>query len=221
MRADVQHRLDGKRFGGVQAQVQNGVVLLTGQVATLADKMDAEKRARKAHHVSSVNDQITVAGGENVSDLQLQQKLAKALIYDRVGYGTTMFNALTLQVHDGIATVGGVVVEPADKDSALSLIKNTPGVRGLVDKVQVAPPSPMDDRVRMDEARAIYGTPQLNRYAMDPAKPIRISVVNGHVTLVGMVDNRGDRDIAGIKANGVPGVFSVENDLQVAGDRER
>ena len=71
------------------------------------------------------------------------------------------------------------------------------------------------------EYRAIYGYPQFNKYAIDPAKPIRIVVVNGHVMLTGVVDNKGDHDIAGIRANGVPGVFSVENNLQVAGQSER
>ena len=66
-------------------------------------------------------------------------------------------------------------------------------------------------------ARAVYSFPSLNRYAIDPAKPIRISVQNGHVELYGVVDSQADKDAAGIRANGVPGVFSVENHLQVAG----
>ncbi len=64
---------------------------------------------------------------------------------------------------------------------------------------------------------AVYGFPMLNKYAIDPAKPIRISVQNGNVTLFGVVDSQGDKNAAGIRANGVPGVFSVKNDLQVAG----
>jgi osmotically-inducible protein OsmY len=75
----------------------------------------------------------------------------------------------------------------------------------------------MDDRIRIAEARAIYGATQLNRYSMDPAKPIRITVVNGKVTLSGVVDSEGDKDVAGIRANGVPGVFSVTNNLEVVG----
>lgn len=159
-------------------------------------------------------------GAPNVSDQELTQKLAKKLTYDRVGYGTTMYNAITVQVHDGVVTLGGVVYGPADKDSALGLVKHTAGVRDVVDHIQVAPPSPMDDRIRRAEAHAIYGFPQLNRYALNPAKPIRIVVVNGHVTLAGAVDSKGDRDVAGIRANSVPGVFSVQNDLQVAGQNE-
>jgi osmotically-inducible protein OsmY len=98
----------------------------------------------------------------------------------------------------------------------LSLVANTAGVKDIVDNIEVAPVSPMDDRLRLELARVIYGTPQLQRYAMDPAKPIRITVVNGNVTLSGVVDNKMDHDVAGIRANTVPGVFKVVNDLQIA-----
>ena len=77
-------------------------------------------------------------------------------------------------------------------------------------------PSPMDDRIRIAEFRAIYGYPSLNRYAIDPAKTIRITVSGGRVELDGMVDSQADKDVANIRANGVPGVFSVTNNLQVA-----
>jgi len=122
-------------------------------------------------------------------------------------------------VQNGVVTLGGTVYGPTDKDSAISLVEHTPGVKDVIDNIDVAPVSPMDDRLRLELARAIYGTPQLQKYAMDPAKPIRITVVNGNVTLTGVVDSKMDRDVAGIKANGVPGVFKVTNDLQVEGSQ--
>jgi hypothetical protein len=76
----------------------------------------------------------------------------------------------------------------------------------------------MDDRIRLAEARAIYGYPQLNKYAIDPAKPIRITVVSGNVTLSGVVDSQADKDVANIRANGVPGVFKVVNNLEVVSE---
>jgi len=91
-------------------------------------------------------------------------------------------------------------------------------VKDVVDNIEVAPVSPMDDRIRLAEARAIYGFPQLNKYAIDPAKPIRITVVNGNVTLSGVVDTQADKDVANIRANGVPGVFKVVNNLEVVGE---
>lgn len=217
MQAAAQKQLHGKQFRDVQVQIANGAVNLTGHVDRLADKLDAEKRIAKMHMAESINDQITVDTPANVSDQELFQKIGKALAYDREGYGTLPFNAITLQVHEGIVTLGGEVVEPVDKDSAIVIVANTPGVRGLVDHLQVAPVSPNDWRLRRALYAAIYGAPQLNRYGIDPAKPIRIVVVNGHATLVGSVDNQGDKEIAGMRANGVPGVFSVTNDIQVAG----
>ncbi|HEY5382637.1 MAG TPA: BON domain-containing protein [Acidobacteriaceae bacterium] len=219
IQADAQKQLNGKRFSGIHVQVEGGVVHLTGQVDRYADKADAEKKIQKMH-AANVRDDISVAGSGSVSDEELAQKLGKALMYDRQGYGTQVFNSITLQVHDGVVTLGGVVYGPPDKESALDLAKNTKGVRDVVDHIQVAPVSPMDDRIRHSEERAIYGYPSLNRYALNPAKTIRIVVVNGHVTLTGVVDNKGDRDVAGVRANSVPGVFSVQNDLQVEGQNE-
>lgn len=221
IQTDAQKQLNNKKFSGVQVQVQDGVVHLTGQVAKFADKDDAQKRIEKMHEASSIRNDINVAGAGSVPDAELAQKLSKQLVYDRQGYASYPFNSLTLQVHDGVVTVGGAVVEPVDKDSALSLVKNTPGVRDVVDKIQVAPVSQMDNRVRADEYRAIYEYPQFSRYAINPAKPIRIVVMNGHVILTGVVDTQSDKQIAGMRANGVPGVFSVQNELQVAAQGER
>ena len=77
------------------------------------------------------------------------------------------------------------------------------------------PVSPNDDRLRRQLYRAIYGYPALQRYALGVLKPIRIIVKNGHVTLEGVVDREADKNMAGIRANGVHGVFSVTNNLRV------
>ena len=220
IQADVTKALDNKRFKDVKTQVQNGVVTLTGTVDIYADKEDADKRAHHRKNVKGVQNLIEVAG-PTVDDVTLRDKLAEKLIYDRVGYGTTAFNAFTIGVQNGAVTLGGTAYGPTDKDSAISLVSNYPGVKDVIDNIEVAPVSPMDDRIRLAEARAIYGAPQLNKYAIDPAKPIRITVVNGNVTLSGVVDNQGDKDVANIRANGVPGVFKVINNLQVAGAPEK
>lgn len=216
LQADVQHQLNKKEFRDVHASVQNGVVTLTGSVNSLADKLDAEKRIQKTHEAQSINDQITVSGPQ-VSDQDLYNKLAKKLAFDRQGYASFPFNAIVLQVHNGIAELGGEVVEPVDKDSAVSIVTNTPGVRGLIDKLKVAPLSPNDWAIRRAMYQAVYGSPVSTKYAIDPGKPIRIIVDNGHVTLVGTVQNQGDAQIIYQRARGVPGAFSVTNDLQVAG----
>jgi hyperosmotically inducible periplasmic protein len=103
-----------------------------------------------------------------------------------------------------------------DKDSALALVSTHPGVKDVNNEIQVDPVSIMDDRTRLAVARAVYGFPSLNKYAIDPAKTIRISVQNGQVELYGIVDSKADSDTAYIRANAVPGVFGVKNYLQVA-----
>lgn len=218
LQAEVQKALSKKQFSDVQVQVAQGVVTLTGQVNRLNDKIDA---ARKANHFKPVEVrnqiQVTMNGGPTVSDEQLTDKLTKKIIYAREGYWTQPFNAFTLGVHNGVVTVGGVAVRPEDKDEVIADITDTAGVRDLVDNIKVAPLSNNDDQLRRALFNAIYGYAALNRYALDPAKQIRIVVINGHATLVGSVDSQSDKQMAGMRANGVPGVFSVTNDLQVAG----
>jgi osmotically-inducible protein OsmY len=218
IQADVTKALDNQKFKDVKIAVQNGVVTLTGTVGLYAEKEDADNKAHHRKNVKGVQNLIEVAG-PTVDDVTLRNKLSEKLAYDRVGYGTIAFNAFTIGVQNGVVTLGGVAYGPTDKDSAVSLVSNYPGVKDVVDNIEVAPVSPMDDRIRQATARAVYGAPQLNKYAIDPAKPIRITVVNGNVTLSGMVDNQGDKDVANIRANGVPGVFKVINNLQVSGSQ--
>jgi osmotically-inducible protein OsmY len=208
-------RLNKKQYRDVKVSVENGIATLTGSVELYEYKADAEKRVRKAKGVTAVRDLIEVAGPE-ISDQELQAKLAEKLAYDRVGYGNT-FNAISVSVDHGVVTLGGHARTDVDKDSALALVATTHGVKDLVGEIEVDPVSILDDQTRMAVARAVYGYSSLNKYAIDPAKPIRISVQNGHVELYGTVDSQSDKDVAFIRANGVPGVFSVKNYLQVAG----
>jgi osmotically-inducible protein OsmY len=213
--AAVQKALSSSRFKGIQASVQGGVVTLTGTVDLVATKLNADQKAHHAHGVMAVRNDIEVAGSE-MPDAQLQEKLQKAITYDMVGYGTTAFDAITVQVQNGVATLGGHAYGPVDASDAVAIVANTKGVRDVMDNIQVDPVSSNDDRIRLQVFRAVYSYPLLNQFLIDPAKPIRIQVANGHVTLYGTVDTKAERDAAGIQANTVPGVFSVTNDLQVA-----
>lgn len=212
----VMKKLDKKQFKDVKATVDaNGIVTLTGNVDLYEYKTDADRRAHKVKGVKGVRDDIEVSG-PSVSDQELQKKLAEKLAYDRVGYGN-VFNAITIGVNNGVVTLGGHARTDVDKDSAVALVATYPGVKDVDDEIQVDPTSIMDDQTRMAVARAVYGYPMLNKYAIDPAKPIRISVQNGHVELAGVVDSEADKNVAYMQANSVPGVFSVKNDLVVAG----
>jgi hyperosmotically inducible protein len=207
-------RLNKKQFHNVKVTVENGIATLTGSVDLFEYKADAEKHVRHVKGVTAVRNMIEV-GGPTVSDQELQTKLLEKLSYDRVGYGNT-FNAISLSVQNGVVTLAGHARTDVDKDSALALVSLHPGVKDVINDVEVDPASGMDDQTRLAVARAIYGYPSLNKYAIDPVKPIRISVQSGNVELYGMVDSQSDKDVAFLRANGVPGIFSVKNYLQVA-----
>lgn len=203
------------QFSNVKASVEDGIVTLTGTVDLYQRKLDAAKMARKVANVQGVRNLITVAG-VNVPDSQLEQKLATKLRYVRVGYDAT-FDFFALNVTDGVVTVEGQDRTGVGRDEAMADIANMPGVKDVIDNIQLEPVSMFDDGLRLRTARAIYRDSVLSKYAIDPAQPIRIIVDNGHVTLYGTVDSQMDKNIAGIRANQIPGAFSVDNQLQVAG----
>jgi hyperosmotically inducible protein len=219
--ADVLNKaLNKSQFKDVKAAVHSAVVSLTGTVNLYDQKVDVDKRVHRIKNVKAVENEIEVAG-PSVPDDVLQNKLVRAIEYDRVGYGTTAFNAIGVSVQNGVVTLSGHAYGPVDADSAVAVASNTPGVKDVDNEIQVDPPSPMDDDIRVAVFRSVYGFPSLNKYAIDPGKPIRISVQHGNVTLYGMVDNQAEKDAAGIRANTVPGVFHVTNSLVVAGKEER
>jgi hyperosmotically inducible protein len=204
-----------KQFSDVKASVEDGIVTLTGTVDLYQSKLDAAKLARKTANAQGVRNLLTVAGA-NVPDAQLEQKLATKLRYVRVGYDST-FDYFALGVKDGVVTVEGQDRTGIGRDEALADIANMPGVKDVIDNVSLEPVSQFDDGLRLRALRVIYSDPVLSKYAIDPARPIRIIVSNGHVTLYGSVDTKMDKDVAGIRANQLFGVFSVDNQLQVEG----
>lgn len=134
----------------------------------------------------------------------------------------SVFDNLAFSVQDGGRTVvlSGQVVETATKSDALGSVKNIEGVENVKDNIELLPPSSMDDRIRHAEYRAIFGFAGLSRYAWGAVPQIHIIVKGGHVQLLGVVDNEADKNMAGVRANTVPGVFSVANDLQVSGNQQ-
>ena len=203
------------QFRDVKSSVEDGIVTLTGTVDLYQRKVDAAHVAKKITNAAGVRNLITVAG-PSVSDAQLDATLAKKLTYVRSGFDST-FDYFALGVKDGVVTVTGADRTGVGRDEALSDIANTPGVKDVVASVEVEPVSIYDDGLRQRAARAIYRDSVLSRYALDPAKPIRIIVENGHVTLYGAVSSAMDKQIAGMKAGQLFGAFSVENKLEVEG----
>lgn len=127
-----------------------------------------------------------------------------------------VFDYIAYKVDGSTVTLMGQVVRPVLKSDAENAVKHIEGVERVDNQIEVLPPSPMDDRLRIQLFHSIYGYPALEKYALGVQKPIRIIVKNGHVSLEGVVDSEGDKNLAGIRANSVPGIFSVNNNLQVS-----
>ena len=127
----------------------------------------------------------------------------------------SVFDNLQYSVNGSEVTLSGQVWQPVTKQDAETAVKGIEGVTKVNNNIEVLPLSPMDDQIRRAEYRAIYGAPGLQRYAMGVLPSIHIIVKNGHVTLIGTVDNQMDKNVAEIRAKSVPNVFSVDDNLQV------
>jgi hyperosmotically inducible periplasmic protein len=128
----------------------------------------------------------------------------------------TVFDDLNYSIDNGVVTLTGDVNNPVVKINAEKSVKRIPGVTKVVNHINLLPPSSMDNHIRAAEYRAIFGYSDLYRYAQGAIPSIHIIVDFGHVTLMGVVDSEADKNVANIRANSVPGVFSVTNNLRVA-----
>ncbi len=127
-----------------------------------------------------------------------------------------VFDNITYKVEGYKVTLMGQVTRPTLKKDIENVVKRIEGVEKVDSQIEVLPISTMDDQLRLTLYRAIYGYPALERYALPVIKPIRIIVKNGNVALEGIVDGEGDKNMVNVRANGVSGVFSVTNHLEVA-----
>jgi len=127
----------------------------------------------------------------------------------------SVFDNLSYKVEGDKVVLMGQVVRPTLKSDAEAVVKSIGGVSKVENQIEVLPTSPMDDQSRRSLYRAIYGDAGLFRYGVASVPSIHLIVKNGHVTLEGVVDSEADKNLAGIRANGVPNVFSVTNNLVV------
>jgi hyperosmotically inducible protein len=127
----------------------------------------------------------------------------------------SVFDNFAFQVEGSKVTLLGQTIRPTLKSQAERVVKGLEQISEVDNRIEVLPVSPNDDRIRQDVFRAIYYHPTFTRYAFQAVPPIHIIVKNGDVTLEGIVAAKGEKDIAGLQANGVAGVFSVTNNLQV------
>lgn len=126
-----------------------------------------------------------------------------------------VFDSISYKVDGGTVTLIGQVVRPTLKSDAENAVKHIEGVDKVDNQIEILPPSSQDDGLRLALFRAIYQYPALQKYDLGVQKPIRIIVKNGRATLEGVVDSESDKNLVGVRANSVPGLFSVTNNLQV------
>src|SRR5579871_2149718 len=145
IQTSVTHKLaDNKKFENVKSSVEDGIVTLTGTVKLYQDKLDAAKAAKKLKNVQGVRNLIEVDGA-SVTDAQLTEQLSRKLYYDRVGWYDSAFNYFTLNVKDGVVTLGGQTYNDVGRDSAIALVQRMEGVKDVVNEVKVSPVSMFDD----------------------------------------------------------------------------
>lgn len=146
---------------------------------------------------------------------RIQQRLEREVRHELVMLPYfSVFDNLAFKVDGDNVTLFGEVTRPSLKSDAESAVKRIEGVTTVFNQIEVLPPSPNDDRIRWAAYRAIYGDPMLQRYSVGIQQPIHIVVKNGHLTLEGVVSSEGEKNVANIRANGVSGVFSVNNNLR-------
>jgi hyperosmotically inducible protein len=128
-----------------------------------------------------------------------------------------IFDNLEYQVNGTEVTLSGQLISEhaVTKEDAAKSVSSIPGVTKVVNNIEVLPPSPFDNQIRRAEYRTVFSHGDLGRYTLGAIPPVHIIVKGGHVTLEGVVMNQMDKNMAGIFANTVPGVFSVENHLHV------
>ena len=147
---------------------------------------------------------------------RMQDRISREVFHELVMLPQlTIFDNLQYKVDGNKVTLMGQVRDAILKDSAEKRVKSIEGVESVNNQIEILPASGNDDRIRREVARALFNDERLFRYSMGSVPPIHIIVKNGHVTLEGVVNSQADKDAANLRANGVPGVFSVDNHLQV------
>jgi hyperosmotically inducible periplasmic protein len=164
------------------------------------------------------------AEGQMSSEARARALLVKEVRHELITlpyYG--VFDWLQFEAQpDGTVTLQGQVTRPTLKSDAEKVVKDIESVTKVDNQIEVLPLSPNDDRIR----RAIYVTlfnfdSPIYRYGMGAVPSIHIIVKNGNVTLKGIVDSEGDRNLANVRVNGISGVFSVKNELMLTSDNRK
>jgi hyperosmotically inducible periplasmic protein len=166
--------------------------------------------------VSFVSLLSLIANAQNVPSPKSEERITREVRHELLMlpyFG--VFDYIAYKVDEGTVILLGQVVRPSLKSDAENVVKRIEGVNRVENQIEVLPPSSQDESLRIALFHAIYGFPALEKYELGVLKPIRIVVKNGRVTLEGVVDSEADKNMVNVRANSVPGIFSVTNNLQV------
>jgi hyperosmotically inducible protein len=160
----------------------------------------------------------SATGAPAATDQRAQERITREVRHELVMLPQfSIFDNLAYKVDGGTVILMGQVKNAVLKDSAEKAVKDIEGVEQVENQIEILPPSFNDDRIRLRVARAVFNDARLFRYSMGAVPPIHIIVNRGNVTLEGVVDSQTDKNVAGLRANGISGVFSVTNNLRVEG----
>jgi hyperosmotically inducible protein len=157
------------------------------------------------------------APAQQRNEKKMQENLAKEVRHQLLLLPYySVFDNLMFKVDGDKVTLLGQVVRPTLKSDAEAAVKGIEAVASVDNQIEVLPVSPMDDQLRRAVYRTVYGDSALSKYGWSALPSIHIIVKNGHVTLEGVVDSESDKNLANLRANGVPNVFSVTNNLNIS-----
>jgi hyperosmotically inducible periplasmic protein len=197
----------------LQLRSEDGKVIMEGVATRLKDKYEAERVAKKELKTDVVNN-IAVTGAVNRSDEEIGVDVVAKIRQDSTSYGNNVFDSLNVAVKEGTVTLSGKVRNAYLFDVAEENAMEVPGVRKVINNIEILPPSQMDDRLRLAVYNRLRNDDRLFYYFLGARPSINIIVDRGRVTLSGFVDTEGDRILAGSLVRQMTGVLSVENQLK-------
>lgn len=215
----IYHLLQNESIREGHTTMKSILAVLTLSAFSLAQISSGKPSLGNSQKPDNSNSQLAI---RPASDDTGEQRVAREVRHELLMLPYyTIFDDLEYSVNSGTVTLLGSVVNPTLKADAERAVKRIEGVNQVNNQIKVLPPSPNDDQIRRQVARAIYSQDGLFKYSMGAVPPIHIIVDNGHVTLKGIVDSQSDDSMAKMAANQVPGIFSVTDNLQIANSGTR
>jgi osmotically-inducible protein OsmY len=201
IRAELQKRVQPNT--GITLTVEKGVVTLTGDLQSYAQKTSILNITRRVIGVSQVIDHIKVVPKQAHSDSEISASVRRVLVGNLT---VEEMAAVSIGVDKGVVTLSGTLPSSYPKQVAGMLSGWVQGVVGLNNNIIVKPSELRSD---LDISADIRDRFHKNPFIAN--QKINVTVTNGVVTLHGVVDNDLAADQAESVARFTPGVVEVNN----------